>query len=66
MGKLAIWLLSDSKYYLICLLIRMIINAMYCIFSGTLRLSLESFGNWEYKRYEVCILLTEKKKYFYM
>jgi hypothetical protein len=38
----------------------MLINAMYCIFSGTLRLSLESFGYWEYKRSEVSILLTEK------
>jgi hypothetical protein len=38
----------------------MLISAMYCIFSGTLRLSLESFGYWEYKRPEVGILLTEK------
>jgi len=44
----------------------MLINAMYYIFSGTLRLNLESFEYWEYKRSEVSILLTEKNIYFYM
>jgi hypothetical protein len=38
----------------------MLINTMYCIFSGTLQLSLESFEYWEYKRSKVSILLTEK------
>jgi len=43
MGKLAIWLLNDSKCYIVCLLIRILNNTMYCIFSGTLRLNLEYF-----------------------
>jgi hypothetical protein len=60
MGKLAMWLLSDSKCYLVCLLVRILNNTMYCVFNGTLLLSFESFGNWEYKRSEVSILLTEK------
>jgi hypothetical protein len=60
MSKLAMWLLSDSKCNLVCLLVRILNNIMYCVFSGTLRLSLESFGNWVYKRSKVSILFTEK------
>jgi hypothetical protein len=39
MGKLAMWLLSDSKCYLVCLLIRILNSAVYCIFVGTLQLA---------------------------
>jgi len=42
------------------ILVRMLTNSMSCIFSGTLRLSLESFEYWEYKQSEVGIPLTEK------
>jgi hypothetical protein len=38
----------------------MLTNTMYCIFSGTLLLSLSRLDIWEYKRFEVGILLTEK------
>jgi hypothetical protein len=63
---------QNSKTYesffftLVWLLVGMLINAMYYIFIGTLRLSLELFGYWEYKRFKASILLTEKNVFLYI